>query len=48
MTETYEPLADAAADQEAWEAVARRDAAWDGRIVYGVTSTGGYCRPSCP
>lgn len=31
-----------------WQAVARRDKTWDGRFVYGVTSTGIYCRPSCP
>ena len=29
-------------------AFARRDAAHDGRFVVGVTSTGIYCRPSCP
>lgn len=32
----------------AWTAVAERDARWDGRMVYGVTSTHIYCRPSCP
>jgi len=31
-----------------WRAVAMRDAAADGGFVYGVTSTGIYCRPSCP
>lgn len=31
----------------AWNAVARRDRAWDGRLFYGVTSTRIYCRPSC-
>ena len=25
-----------------------RDAAADGAFVYGVTTTGVYCRPSCP
>jgi AraC family transcriptional regulator of adaptative response/methylated-DNA-[protein]-cysteine methyltransferase len=39
-------LAIADADR-AWAAVAARDASWDGRIVYAVTSTGIYCRPSC-
>ena len=29
-------------------AVAARDRAADGRFVYGVRSTGVYCRPSCP
>jgi len=32
----------------AWRAVATRDASADGRVFYGVTSTGVYCRPSCP
>jgi len=32
----------------AWEALQARDAGWDGRFVYGVTSTRIYCRPSCP
>ncbi len=30
------------------EAVARRDARFDGAFVYAVRSTGIYCRPSCP
>ncbi|MBL8978338.1 MAG: bifunctional DNA-binding transcriptional regulator/O6-methylguanine-DNA methyltransferase Ada [Gemmatimonadetes bacterium] len=32
----------------AWRAVTARDRAWDGRFVYGVRTTGIYCRPSCP
>jgi len=35
-------------DAERWRAVATRDAACDGAFVYGVTSTGVFCRPSCP
>jgi AraC family transcriptional regulator of adaptative response/methylated-DNA-[protein]-cysteine methyltransferase len=31
-----------------WAAVETRDASRDGAFVYGVTSTGVYCRPSCP
>lgn len=31
-----------------WRAVAARDASADGRFVYAVTTTGIYCRPSCP
>ena len=31
-----------------WKALAARDTAADGTFVYGVTSTGVYCRPSCP
>lgn len=30
-----------------WRAVAARDAGFDGTFVYGVTSTGVYCKPSC-
>jgi len=35
-------------DRIAWDAVLARDAAFDGRFVYGVLSTGVYCRPTCP
>jgi len=31
-----------------WKALASRDTRADGAFVYGVTSTGVYCRPSCP
>lgn len=31
-----------------WEAVCARDAGQDGRFVFAVSSTGIYCRPSCP
>lgn len=31
-----------------WKPLAARDSAADGTFVYGVTSTGIYCRPSCP
>jgi AraC family transcriptional regulator of adaptative response/methylated-DNA-[protein]-cysteine methyltransferase len=31
-----------------WQAVLAQDRAWDGRLFYGVRSTGIYCRPSCP
>ncbi len=31
-----------------WEAVRSRDAAFDGRLFFAVTTTGVYCRPSCP
>jgi AraC family transcriptional regulator of adaptative response/methylated-DNA-[protein]-cysteine methyltransferase len=34
--------------ERAWQAVAHRDAAFDGRFVFAVRSTGIYCRPSCP
>ncbi len=31
-----------------WQQVLERDSAMDGAFVYAVTSTGIYCRPSCP
>lgn len=34
--------------EERWQAVATRDAHFDGTFVYAVRSTGIYCRPSCP
>ncbi|MXV91506.1 MAG: bifunctional DNA-binding transcriptional regulator/O6-methylguanine-DNA methyltransferase Ada [Acidimicrobiia bacterium] len=38
----------AALDDARWEAVAGRSAAADGLFIYGVRSTGIYCRPACP
>ncbi len=35
-------------DEQAWAAVLGRDRTLDGRLFYGVLSTGVYCRPSCP
>src|SRR5436305_14517249 len=31
-----------------WQAVLGRDGASDGKFVFAVSSTGVYCRPSCP
>lgn len=31
-----------------WQAVVDRDAAQDGKFFFAVSSTGVYCRPSCP
>jgi AraC family transcriptional regulator of adaptative response/methylated-DNA-[protein]-cysteine methyltransferase len=31
-----------------WKATVRRDPAFDGTFVFGVLTTGIYCRPSCP
>src|SRR5260370_10148094 len=31
-----------------WHAVLARDGASDGKFVFAVSSTGVYCRPSCP
>src|SRR5262249_2095830 len=35
-------------DETGWNAVLERRADFDGRFVYGVRSTGIYCRPTCP
>lgn len=37
-----------ATDDSRWEAVQARDGASDGQFVFAVSSTGVYCRPSCP
>jgi AraC family transcriptional regulator of adaptative response/methylated-DNA-[protein]-cysteine methyltransferase len=35
-------------DETRWQQVIRRDGAADGAFVYAVSTTGVYCRPSCP
>ncbi|MBO9624480.1 MAG: bifunctional DNA-binding transcriptional regulator/O6-methylguanine-DNA methyltransferase Ada [Sphingomonas sp.] len=35
-------------DERAWAAFEARDRAYDGRVVGAVTTTGIYCKPSCP
>lgn len=35
-------------EDKLWNAIAARDAAFDGILYYGVVTTGVYCRPSCP
>jgi AraC family transcriptional regulator of adaptative response/methylated-DNA-[protein]-cysteine methyltransferase len=34
-------------DPERWQALVHRDPGADGAFVYGVTTTGVYCRPTC-
>src|SRR5947209_4296068 len=36
------------ADEIRWRAVLQRDRSSDGKFVFGVLTTGVYCRPSCP
>src|SRR5712692_3243123 len=36
------------ADYQFWGAVVARDSAHDGEFVFAVSTTGVYCRPSCP
>jgi AraC family transcriptional regulator, regulatory protein of adaptative response / methylated-DNA-[protein]-cysteine methyltransferase len=47
---TLESETNMAANQEKkwWDAVLARDSAHDGDFFFAVTSTGVYCRPSCP
>jgi AraC family transcriptional regulator, regulatory protein of adaptative response / methylated-DNA-[protein]-cysteine methyltransferase len=50
MTETRQPdaLKSPARDEERWwQAVSRRDPAFDGKVFFAVRTTGVYCRPSC-
>jgi AraC family transcriptional regulator of adaptative response/methylated-DNA-[protein]-cysteine methyltransferase len=35
-------------EDQRWNAVIARDPAYNGQFVFGVSSTGVYCRPSCP
>jgi AraC family transcriptional regulator of adaptative response/methylated-DNA-[protein]-cysteine methyltransferase len=37
-----------AGDDKRWNAVVARDSGRDGEFVFAVSSTGVYCRPSCP
>jgi AraC family transcriptional regulator of adaptative response/methylated-DNA-[protein]-cysteine methyltransferase len=32
----------------AWAAFMRRDRSWDGQVIGAVSTTGVYCKPSCP
>src|ERR1700722_2057854 len=49
MTETRQVDAARAParDEERWQAVERRDPAFDGKFLFAVRTTGIYCRPSC-
>ena len=38
----------AASEDWRWRAITERDGAAEGRFFYGVTSTGIFCRPTCP
>jgi len=44
---TAEPIDDQI-NARRWQAVADRDGTLDGTFVFGVSSTGIFCRPSCP
>ena len=42
------PSNDQPGDEERWNTIAARDASHDGEFVFAVSTTGVYCRPSCP
>jgi AraC family transcriptional regulator of adaptative response/methylated-DNA-[protein]-cysteine methyltransferase len=43
-----QPADDQPSDDLRWDAVVARDLAHDGEFVFAVSTTGVYCRPSCP
>ena len=47
MKSTLKPTP-ARTEARRWQAVLDRDASLDGKFVFGVSSTGIFCRPSCP
>ena len=48
MTTAQETAITSLDPQQLWNAVMSRDAAYDGKFIYAVRSTGIYCRPACP
>ncbi len=55
LAQTIEPPRSASVDnltrldpETAWAAFMRRDRSWDGRVIGAVSTTGIYCKPSCP
>src|SRR3974390_2402177 len=47
-TEKLRPLPVSAADDPRWARIVARDKTADGDLWYSVSTTGIYCRPSCP
>ena len=45
---TAKPMSSSIADDIRWERVIARDRTADGQFWYSVSTTGVYCRPSCP
>ncbi len=48
LSSDTEPSMVSAPNDDRWDAVLARDGASDGKFVFAVSSTGVYCRPSCP
>ena len=47
-TQTVKTTAPSAADDPRWALIVARDKTADGQLWYSVSTTGVYCRPSCP
>src|SRR5688572_17910558 len=47
-TRTSSPTTPSVADDPRWSRIAARDKTADGHLWYSVSTTGVYCRPSCP
>ncbi len=47
MKRTPQPAPEST-DTHRWQAILNRDASFDGTFVFAVSSTGVFCRPSCP
>lgn len=48
MNTIHAPAAGAALNDARWQRVLARDASVDGEFFYSVSTSGVYCRPSCP
>lgn len=48
MTETINQQTALPTEELRWQAVGNRDVRFDGAFVFGVRTTGIYCKPSCP
>jgi AraC family transcriptional regulator of adaptative response/methylated-DNA-[protein]-cysteine methyltransferase len=47
-TQTVKAMAPSVADDPRWALIVARDKTADGQLWYSVSTTGVYCRPSCP
>src|SRR6266436_9081824 len=47
-TKTLKPATPSVADDPRWARIVARDKTADGHLWYSVSTTGVYCRPSCP
>jgi AraC family transcriptional regulator, regulatory protein of adaptative response / methylated-DNA-[protein]-cysteine methyltransferase len=48
LTKTLKPTPFSVADDPRWARIVARDKTVDGQLWYSVSTTGVYCRPSCP